>query len=282
MIKLMNSNTRRTVLGLLLLTLCLFAHLSLAEQTYVLTAPPRESAEAGAKVYGPLAEFLTGVLGKPVVYEHPRNWPTYAHKMRHGEYDLMFDAPHFAAWRFDKQGAKPLVRLPGKISFVLVARVSDTKIQSTDDLIGKRVCMLPSPSLGALSAYALYPNPAQQPEFHSMRSWVEVAEAVASGECRAGVVRKNDFQHVISADVRNNIKVVGETPELTNQGITVSDRVSDGDRKKMLAALTGPQGLIAAKGLLERFSAGSQNLLPSQESDYEGQDLLRQNMMFGW
>lgn len=270
----------RIAFGILL---CLFLFGTNAQAEYVLSAPPRESAEEGERTYGAVADFLTRVLGTPVVYEYPGDWASYARNMRAGKYDILFDAPHFAAWRLENQRAEPLVRLPGKINFVLVVRASNEQVQSADDLIGHQVCLLPSPSLGAVSAYALFPNPVQQPDFVSMKgSWVDVADAVAAGGCNAGVVRKNDYVHLISAETRAAIKVVGETRELTNQGITVSDRVTDEHRQRMRAALTGPDGLAAAEMLVRRFSASDPKLVPSSSSDYIDHNLLTQNMIFGW
>ena len=61
----------------------------------ILTAPPREKPEAGQKLYGPIASYLTKLLGKKVVYKHPQNWLNYQHEMRHDKYDIVFDGPHF-------------------------------------------------------------------------------------------------------------------------------------------------------------------------------------------
>jgi len=275
-----NRRTRRLASGMLL---CLMLFSVSAQAEYVLSAPPRESAVAGERMYGAVAEFLSRVLGTPVVYEYPEDWATYAQNMRKGRYDILFDAPHFAAWRLENQNAEPLVRLPGKINFVLVTHAANEAVTGADDLIGRRVCLLPSPSLGAVSAYALFPNPVQQPEFVAMSgSWTDVADAVARGDCLAGVVRKNDYLHLIGADTRSAIKVVGETRELTNQGITVSGRVSDAHREKMRLALTGPEGLAAAEMLVKRFSADNPTFVPSAADDYVDHNLLSQNMMFGW
>ncbi len=254
-----------------------------AQADYVLSAPPRETPQAGAALYGGLAEFLSKVLGEPVVYEHPGDWAAYARKMREGHYDILFDAPHFAAWRIDKQHAQPLVKLPGMINFVIVAHTADTHVTSPDDLVGRQVCLLPSPSLGAVSAYALYPNPMRQPKFVDLTgSYVDVAEAVQGGRCFAGVVRKNDYLTLLSPKTRTDIKVIAETATLTNQGITVGEHINEQARNNMLRALTSPAGLKAAAPILERFSKQSRKLLPASVADYEGQDLLTQNMMFGW
>ena len=55
-----------------------------------MTAPPRESAEAGVKLYSPIARYLSSVLGKKVIYEHPENWLKYQHEMRNDVYDIVF------------------------------------------------------------------------------------------------------------------------------------------------------------------------------------------------
>ncbi|MGD8644542.1 MAG: phosphate/phosphonate ABC transporter substrate-binding protein, partial [Chromatiales bacterium] len=48
------------------LTAVLAAPLSgVAQEQLILTAPPRESPEAGERMYGPLARQLTELLGRP-------------------------------------------------------------------------------------------------------------------------------------------------------------------------------------------------------------------------
>ena len=67
----------------------------------ILTAPPRETPEDGHVVYAPLAEYLSQFLGESVIYEHPINWKEYEKRMKNDEYDIIFDGPHFAAWRIE-------------------------------------------------------------------------------------------------------------------------------------------------------------------------------------
>lgn len=223
------------------------------------------------------------MLGTRVVYPHPGDWSTYARKMRNGDYDILFDAPDFAAWRIEKQQGQPLVKLPGKINFVILAPVDASDLRTPEDLYGRRVCLLPSPSLGAVSVYALYPNPVQQPEFVALAgSYVDVATAVRERRCTAGVVGKNEYLWLLSAEARAGFKVIGETRELTNQGITVSQRIDAAQHERLLQALASPEGLAAAQPLLQRFSKGEPQFLPATVTDYAGHDLLTQNMMFGW
>ncbi|MDH5777459.1 MAG: phosphate/phosphite/phosphonate ABC transporter substrate-binding protein, partial [Gammaproteobacteria bacterium] len=66
-----------------------------------MTAPPRESKEAGNKLYTPLANHLSKLLNAKVVYQHPGNWLNYQRDMREDKYDIVFDGPHFISWRLE-------------------------------------------------------------------------------------------------------------------------------------------------------------------------------------
>lgn len=147
------THSSRYFLGLLLGTLIHNAALA----DIVLSAPPRESAEADAKLYEPLAESLTELLGEKMVYQYPGSWHNYQKQLQNDKYDIVFDGPHFAAWRMTSLQARPLVRLPGSLRFVLVVPTKD--IVKVNDLVGKPVCTLPSPNLGALTHLFNVPQP---------------------------------------------------------------------------------------------------------------------------
>ncbi|UCE89599.1 MAG: PhnD/SsuA/transferrin family substrate-binding protein, partial [Pseudomonadota bacterium] len=137
--------------------------LSLAAQELIMTAPPRESVDAGNKLYGPMAQYLGGLLGTKVVYKHPQNWLNYQRDMRNGVYDIVFDGPHFASWRMAHLGHKAVVKLPGTLEFYLLRRAEDTQYPGPDQLIGQKICGISPPNLSTLSVLAYYDNPVRQP-----------------------------------------------------------------------------------------------------------------------
>ena len=71
------------------------------EPPLVLSAPPRETAEDGKSIYQPVAEYLSTVIGRRVVYQHPGTWGLYRTTMLRGGYDLVFDGPHFNSYRIE-------------------------------------------------------------------------------------------------------------------------------------------------------------------------------------
>lgn len=249
----------------------------------VLTAPPRESAEAGAKLYEPLAKSLSELLGEKVVYQHPGNWHNYQKQLQNDKYDIVFDGPHFAAWRMTSLNARPLVRLPGNLRFVLVTNSEDNKITRVNDLVGKKVCTLPSPNLGALTLYSMYQNPVIQPEFVPVKGgFKQVTKKLLAGDCRGAIMRSSFYYKKLPTETRDKFKVLKESRPIINQGITVSRRIGWSARSKMLNALTTKSGNEAIRPILDRFAHKANAFVPARQTEYVGKNLLHDNMVYGW
>ena len=101
-------------------------------------------------------------------------------------------------------------------------------------------------------------------------------------KCDAAVIRKSFYSNGLDAASQSALKILEESNALTNQGITVSSRIDATDAQKILAFLTSAQGKVAAAPLFKRFSKGSEEFIPAQHDDYEGHNLLVENMVFGW
>lgn len=262
-----------------------FALLSFtAHADLILSAPPRESAELGEKVYAPLAEGLSKLLKQRVRYQHPQNWRVYEKNMRKDKYDIIFDGPHFAAWRIESLRARPVVKLSGNLRFVLVTLRTEFSVQRSEHLIGLPVCTLPSPNLGALTLFSMFPMPARQPEYRIIThgGFKEVANALQRGECTAAILRSNYYYKKASDEFRDQTRVVQRSSAMTNQGITLSKRISPEWDHDIIRYLTSKSSADAIKPLLERFTNSRGNFIASNKNDYEGQNLLRDNVIFGW
>ena len=250
---------------------------------FVLTAPPRETPEAGKAIYAPLAEYLTKFLGEPVIYEHPIDWKHYEKKMKNDEYDFVFDGPHFAAWRIESKLASPLVKLPGSLRFVLVTKKSNNGINEIKHLFGKTVCTLPSPNLGALTLFSMFPQPARQPEYNMVKGgFKNVAAALDRGECDAAILRDSFYFNKTDPAFRQTTKVLQHSKELTNQGITVSQRINIHTRERLKDSLLNGEGKLALKPILNRFYGKANRFMPAQPADYKNLNLLHDNLIFGW
>jgi hypothetical protein len=271
----------RTILPLLLLLA--WTGQALANDALILTSPPRESAEAGVAQYGPIAEFASRVLGRPVRYEHPGNWLHYQRNLRNNMYDIVFDGPHFASWRMEHLGHDMLVKLPGNLQFYLLTRTDDDNVQGPDDLIGKRICGLAPPNLATLSVLAHYRNPVRQPVFREVRGDMGQAhKAYLEGECAAFVVRTAFFRNRLSQEEQAALKVVHESANMPNQVLTAGARLSADEKARLQQALLGPEGLQVLEPTLKRFAPNANAFVPATNEEYRTYNMLLEGVIFGW
>lgn len=254
-----------------------------ATAEYLFTAPPRENAKKGLATYGQLVAELSRIMGSEVKYVHPKNWPTYKKFVKSGKYDFVFDGPHFVAWRFNNIDVNPLVRLPGDIAFVLVAAKDNAMIKVKDDLISRKICVIPSPHLGTLAVYSMFPNQVQQPKFVASKGgFKKVYASYKAGKCDAAVFRESFFKNNMDEKARDSLKVLATSPTMTNQGITISKRISAEKKKRISEFLVSKEGSEAANNLLKRFSKKNRKFIYASKNEYNGQNLLVDNMIFGW
>lgn len=256
-------------------------------QALILSAPPRESAQDGARIYGPLAAYLSTLLGEEVTYEHPGNWLIYQRDMRADKYDIVFDGPHFISWRIAKTKHEALLRLPGALQFVLVARKDDTTVNTMDDLIGKTMCGIAPPNLSTLSMLARYPNPVRQPTIRGIPGGMGGVYKSLLEEgtlCSASPLRTTFFKKKLTDEQRDKVKVLYTTKAMPEQGISVSTRVSAENRAKLREALMkNPDAIKAAEGVVKRFGPKNATaFIATNNAEYADYNSLLEGVIFGW
>lgn len=250
----------------------------------VLTSPPREKKAAGKKLYGPLAQHLSQLLGVKVTYKHPGNWLTYQREMRNDAYDIIFDGPHFIAWRQEHLKHEAVVKLQGTLEFFLVARVDDKSVNTMDDLIGQKICGISPPNLSTLTVLDKFRNPVRQPVIKGVKGgMVGVAKAFKSGQCKAAVFRDTFYKKKLKEEDRAGMKILFHSQPIPNQGISVSRRLSPAARNKIKESLTIGNGVQATAGIVKRFGGKKvKSFVPASKQEYEGFNQLLEGVIFGW
>lgn len=267
----------------LLLLLGLFSG-QLFSQELILTSPPRENRQKGEAQYGPLAEYLGTLLGKPVKYVHPGNWLNYQREMRADKYDIVFDGPHFAAWRVAHLGNQVVIKLPGNLQFYLLVR-KDGDIHSLNDLIGKKICGISPPNLSTLSILAAFDNPVRQPIIKGIKGGMgKVNKAfLMEGKCSAMVLRSAFYKKKLKPEQKQQLRIIYESERMPNQVITASKRISLAEVEKMRQGLlhtrAGNQALAAT---LKRFGGKAKNFVVATNREYDGYNTLLEGVIFGW
>lgn len=257
------------------------SHVAFAE--IVMTAPPRENEAAGKNDYEPIARELSELLGEAVIYQHPLNWTTYAKDMRSGKYDIVFDGPHFAAWRIANAGHVPLARLSGYLQFYIIARKDDKSMKKMNDLLSKSFCGMASPNLGTMAAFNLYRNPVSQPSIQIVKgSMKNVMVAFLKGECRAAVVWDKLYKG-LSAEDKAKVRIIARSRKLPNQSITASNRLEPEVRTKISNFFTSTRGAKASSRLLDRYSNNHKDyFVTTSSAEYVGLNELLEGVVFGW
>ena len=250
----------------------------------VMTSPPRETKAAGEKLYGPVAKYLTQVLGVTVTYKYQGNWLSYQREMRDDAYDIVFDGPHFISWRQVHLQNEALVKLPGHLEFLLVVRADDKKVNTLEDLIGKKICGISPPNLSSLAILDVYRNPVRQPVIIGERGGMPgVAKAFKAGYCEAAIFRGTFYRKKLTEADRAGLKILFRSKPFPSQGITASRRVSAADRAKIRVALTTGKGIQVTAGILKRFGGKKvKAFVPTNSAEYKGYNTLLEGVIFGW
>lgn len=252
-----------------------------AEAVLVFSAAPGSESSEGPQAYAPLIEYLAKVIGEPVIYEKPKGWAEYSEKMRNGEYDIVFDAPHFTSWRIKNISHEPVARLPGKLGYTLLVNRQSTTLNSLRDLVGVKICALGSPHLGTMTVYSLFTNPVFMPQIHEIQGeFKDVYSALRSAKCEAAVVRDMDYIHLIPAE-KNEVKVIARSAAMPMHTITISHRLLE---KKMLITnmLVSAQGAKAAANILALYGNRGQSLIRVNKDEYRGLYHLLTDVVWGW
>lgn len=248
---------------------------------YIFTAPPRENSQRGNTIYEPIAKKLSSIIGERVIYEQPTGWQDYSKKMRAGHYDIVFDGPHFAAWRIKHLSHIPIATLPGKLDFYLVAWRMDDAINTPRDLVGEKICGLTSPHLATDMIYNLYKNPVLQPQIYDVKGRMrDVYQAFKEKKCRATIFRDVAFKK-LSKSEREQLKIIARTPALPNQTITISERLRK-DAHKLSKFFTSREGAIVSSGILKRYSRRKKYFEAAHTTEFKGAEGILENVVWGW
>ncbi len=254
-----------------------------AQADLILTAPPREDASKGDEMYGPIAEFLSKQLGQKVVYERPESWEQYAIDMRKDKYDIVFDGPHFGAWRIKHLQHTPLVKLPGELVFKVIARKDDPKAKKLRNLVSQKTCGIKSPNLSMLTYLSQFQNASHLPPVVEISGDMpEVYKAFKEGQCNAAVVRDNFYENGISPEDKKNLNILYTSTPLPNQTVTVSKRVDATMRKKIEQGLLASTGNQSSLVLLKRYSKTNPTFVMAEPAGYDGAEKYLEGIVWGW
>lgn len=234
---------------------------------YVFSAPPRESTQAAGEIYGPIAEYLSKVTGKQVVFHYSGNWINYQSEMRKGEYDLVFDGPHLNAWRAAHLQHNILVKAPGDTTFVVAVKQNNDKLQDLEQLMGRAICGMSPPNLGTLTVLGQFDNPLRQPLIVSTRSWDSIYQEMQAGRCAAAILPTHNLAKYDPQGAAT--RIIFRAKAYPSQALSAGPRVSPEDQAKITRAMTWPDARSATAKLRDAYALTG-DFQPVGKDEYAG------------
>ncbi len=255
-----------------------FHHGAIAD--LIFSAPPRGSEAEERKTYEPLVKAMSEVTGVAIKYVHPRDFIEYSVNMQKGNYDIVFDGPHFSQWRVANLDHTILVNLPESLQFYVIVPREARNIKTLHDLIYSTVCAQMTPQLGTLQLLQNYAERAVEPELHLVRGEEKVMADFTAGKCKAAVLRDKRF-YKFTADEQAAYSVIYKTQIAPNDAITVNRKLNEDQRKALVNLLTNPAAMQVAAPVFERFSRDAVAFKRAEPEKFKGLDKLLL-LSFGW
>lgn len=238
------------------------------DNVLVFSAPPRETEEDALRTYKPIAEYLSRITNKTIVYRYPKDWLTYQTEMQRGSYDLVFDGPHFNSWRISHLRHTALVKVAGEHAFAVVVRKDEKRISELKQLAGQKVCGMDPPNLGTLAVLEQFDNPVRQPVIMNSIGWNKAYEGVAfEKKCTAAIVPMVNLKKFSNHE--NVVRVLYTTKVLPNQAFSAGPRISPQDQALIAAALMSQEGSPAVARLVSAYG-GDKGLTHASKEEFAG------------
>jgi len=171
---------------ILLLLLLLTPAVQAATYTFVVQPilPPDRTVEA----FTPLTDYLSKNTGHTFKLVTALNFLSYWQNMKKGgKYDFILDAAHLTDYRIKRMNYKVLAKRADAVSYTLVTN-ENADVLEPEELIGKSLATIGSPSLGMLRLEEMFPNPLRQPVIVEVDNSLDSIKSVLEGKVQAAIV----------------------------------------------------------------------------------------------
>lgn len=181
-------NKKRCIAGFLIACgLGLFAPVSQAgEYNFIVQPilPPEQTKQA----FLPLTDYLSKQTGHKITLITSINFLSYWETMKKNtKYDLVLDAAHLTDYRVKRMGYNVLAKRADAVSYTLVTS-EGADVLDPEELIGKSIASIGSPSLGMLRVEEMFPNPLRQPVIIEVNNSTDMIKKVIDGKAVGAMV----------------------------------------------------------------------------------------------
>jgi len=161
---------------------------SVQAATYTFVVQPILPPDRTIKAFTPLTDYLSKQTGHTIKLVTSLNFLSYWQNMKKpGKYDFILDAAHLTDYRLKRMNFKVLAKRADAVSYTLVTG-EEAAIIEPEELIGKSLATIGSPSLGMLRLEEMFPNPLRQPVIIEVDNSLDSIKKVIDGKALAAIV----------------------------------------------------------------------------------------------
>ena len=223
---------------------------ALQAATYTFVVQPIYSPAKTKEAFSPLTDYLSKTTGHTFKLVTAVNFLSYWQNMKKpGKYDFILDAAHLTDYRVKHMNYKVLAKRADAVSYTLVTHENSAIIEP-EELIGKSLATIGSPSLGMLRLEEMFPNPLRQPVIIEVDNSLDSIKKVLDGKAQAAIVPTpmvGGFPTLLTITTTEQVPhtaisasptVPADVRNAVQQALINADKTEAG--KKMLAAINFP------------------------------------------
>jgi len=215
---------------------------------------PLVSTVALFKRFSPLKNYLAEQLGREVVLETARDFPTFARRTAERRYDIVITAPHFAIRAADSGHYRIRAAVSKNVQQLLVVR-EDSPLRRPEQLAGQHIATPPAGALMTMMGMdylqQLGLSGPQQPVYRHFLSHNAANEAVIGGQADAAIASSN----VISKAQQRGapLRIIGRGLQLPNMPTLVASDLPAELADRIEAILVGMRNDEGGRHVLARI-----------------------------
>lgn len=207
--------------------------------------------------FGPMADYLSKQIGQPVRLVTAPDFPTFKKRTESGKnYDLVFTAPHLYYMAQRKVGYKVIVRVAAPDMKAVIVVPKDSKINSLNDLKGKKLSTTARVALSTLmiKAHLRKAGINTKKDLSLIYTPSHNASLISTykGVTEAGSLMLPPFKRA-KKEIRKSVRVLSLTDGVPHMPIAVAKSLNKATAEKIKMALVQLKNSNEGKALLKHL-----------------------------
>jgi len=216
---------------------------------------PIISTVALFKRFSPLRDYLSEALGRPVILQTAKDFPTFLKRTDARSYDLVVTAPHFAV-RASDSGKYEIRATHIKDVQQLFVVHKDSPIKNIQQLTGKNIATPPNPALMTMMGKRFLKDAGltgkKQPVYRPFTSHNAANQALLAREVDAAIASSNVIQKAIKHG--DPLRILKGGNKLPNMATLVASDMDAELSNRIIKILIGMKDSKKGRQVLKQIS----------------------------